>query len=112
MLAPRKIKENEVVPVARYILGTNDLASASEIKIFVQKHATPVDAEVVKAEDQSCDQVLAQLNDNFKWIHNLTEEEPPGYAPLANLVLFFGKKLSEALTLPCMHYTYTAKFGQ
>lgn len=90
------MKDTEVVQVARYIFGIDDLASAFEIKQFVQQHtlSTAVDAE---AEDQSCNLVFTQLTDTFTWTHNLAEEELPGYLPLGNLVIFLGKMLSKAL---------------
>jgi len=102
LLPPSKVKKTEVIQVARYIFGTQDLASTSEIKELVTNQSAAVEPAAVEsqdsdAEDVACNLVFSQLTDIFNWTHNLAEEEPPGYLPLGNLVVFFGKKLSEAL---------------
>ena len=100
LLAPSKVKKTEVLQVARYIFGTQDLASTSEIKQLVtNQQSAAVEPAAVESQDSDADLdlVFTQLTDTFNWTHNLAEEEPPGYLPLGILVVFFGKKLSEAL---------------
>jgi hypothetical protein len=96
LLAPSKVKKTEVIRVARYIFGTQDLASTSEIKKLVTDQSAAVEPAAVEpaavesqysdAEDGVCNLVFAQLTDTFEWTHNLAEEELPGYLPLGNLV--------------------------
>ena len=114
LLAPSKVKKTEVIQVARYIFGTQDLASTSEIKELVTNQSAAVESQDSDAEDVACNLVFTQLTEIFNWTHNLAEEEPPGYLPLGNLVVFFGKKLSEALdrTYKCHPQRVVARNAQ
>jgi hypothetical protein len=113
-LAPSKISESDLFPVANYIFN-QPFASDKEIRDFVTQndsqvasgdanpqatphaggptqpdlqHHTPPPPNVVYSA------IVTQMADTYEWTHNLAVEEAPGYLPLGNLLVFIGKMLS------------------
>ena len=41
--------------------------------------------------------IVALMAETYKWTHNVTVEEAPGYLPLGTLLVFIGKMLSSTL---------------
>lgn len=91
-LAPSKITEAIVIPVAVYIFGCN-FASRQEIKQYAGATSMISEVEVLEPQLAEIDthEFVKWMTVNFKLTHNLVEEEHPGYLLLGTLIVFFGK---------------------